>query len=106
MIRAWRVVGAMFLAAAVFCGCGQQAVQEKTYEVNMPSGLDQAKQILRQYVDGAPLGSEVTSFPEIIEEVKQTDPQKAEILDRGLTELQQSSTGPAAKAKALLEELQ
>jgi hypothetical protein len=100
-----RLVPAVLIAGAILCGCGQQAVQEKTYQVKMPTGLEQAKQLLQRYADGASLGSEFTSFPQIIEEVKKTDPQKAQILEQGVAELEHAGPGLADKAKTLLEKL-
>ena len=105
MMRMWSLAGALVAVSAMLCGCGGVSTPEKTYEIKTVSGLDQAKQILQHYAEGAPLGSEVTSFPQIVEEVKKEDPQKAAVLEQGLAELQRSPSTAAAKAKVLLGRL-
>jgi hypothetical protein len=98
----------MSLALLIFplaVGCSQTTWKEKTYEVPMPTGIEQAKTLLQRYVDGQPLGSEVTNFPQMIEEAKKADLQKGEILEQGLQALQQSPGNLQAQAKALLEKL-
>jgi hypothetical protein len=64
-----------------------------------------AKQLLQQYADGAPLGSEVTSYPQIVAQVKKDDPQKAALLEQGLADLHRAGAGRVKKAKALLKQL-
>lgn len=105
-MRRTQLAGILLVAAAAFSGCTPAAVNEKTYEAKSPSGLDQAKGILENYAKGAPMTSEGSSFPAIVEEVKKTSPQKADILEKGFADLQKSSKSElAAKAKALLKKL-
>lgn len=87
-------------------GCGS-AVQEKQIEVKVASDpLLMPRSILQRYAEGQPLGSETTSFPKMVEDVKAVDPAKADILEKGLEELQQSSPGELpAKAKKLLQQI-
>ncbi len=105
MMRMFRAMGALILAVAVLAGCNPSGVEVRTYQIKKASGLDQAKQLLQTYANGAPLGSEVTSYPQIIEQVKKDDPQKGELLEKGFAELQQAGAGCAEKAKALLKQL-
>jgi hypothetical protein len=105
MFRVFPLIVLTLLTLSLAVGCNQQTWQEKTYQVKLPNGVEQAKNLLQRYVDGQPLGSEVTSFPQIIEDAKKADPQKGELLQKGLQDLQQSPAGLAAKAKALLEKL-
>ena len=106
MTRAWRPLGALLMALAVLPGCGSSDLPAvKTYEVKIPTGLEQAKRLLEQYAQGQPLGSEVTNYPQILEEVKKTDPQKAAVLEKGFADLQQAGPALRAKAQALLQQL-
>ncbi len=101
-----RSIGAGLLVASILLtGCGPAGVTEKTYEVKPLSAVEQARQLLQNYAQGAPLSSEVTSFPDLISEVKETDPQKADLLEKGFADIQQSPANRAATAKALLEKL-
>lgn len=56
---------------------------------------------------GAQLGSEVTSFPNLVETLRESDPTRADILEQGLKEIQEADPGARqSKAKTLLEKLQ
>ena len=105
MLRGLPVVMVLLLLAAACGGCSQPTRTEKTFQVEVLGPLDQAKQLLRQYADGAPPGSEVTTYPQLIEGAKKADLQKGEILEKGLEDIQKSPAGRAAKAKALLGQL-
>jgi|SRR5262245_3691300 len=97
---------AVLVFTATLVGCGPTGrVQEQTIEVKPNSGLEQAKQLLTNYAKGQPLGSEVTSFTKIVEEVRTTDPARANILEKGFAELQKPKVNTAAKAKEILAEL-
>ncbi len=104
MMRGWQIAGAVLLAAVACSGCKQDTPQVKTFQVKMATGVDQAKQLLQRYAEGAPLGSEVTSFTQIVDEVKKTDAQKADVLAKGFADLQKGGD-ISAKAKALLKQL-
>lgn len=96
------------LVAALFAaGCGS-SVKEEVIEVK-PSNdpLFQARATLQRYANGQPLSSEVTGFPAMVAEVRKSDPDRAEILEKGLDEIQKAP--PAARpaiAKELLGKLQ
>lgn len=105
MVRMLQGVGLVVLLAVLFAGCSQQGVEEKTYQVKMPSGIEQARQVLQRYADGSPVGSEATTFPEIVAKVRESDPQKADLLEKGFAEIEKSKGKPAAKAKELLGQL-
>ncbi len=105
MIRSCLVLVALLLAVAVL-GCGG-AVKEEVIEIKAASDpLSLPKSVLQNYAGGQPLGSEATSFPKMVEDVRTADPAKADILEKGLKELEQAA--PAARAglaKTLLEKL-
>ena len=100
MVRGWLGVGMVSLALFGLWGCGPEPV-----EVKPQSGLERAKVILNDYVQGAPMGSEAMTFEEIVEEVRQTDPQKAAILEKGFADLKRSPASRDAKARELLKQL-
>lgn len=105
MIRSCFVVVALLLAVAVL-GCGG-GVKEEVIEIKVASDpLGTPKSILQNYAGGQPMGSEATSFPKMVEDVRKADPAKADILEKGLKELEQADpSARAGIAKTLLEKL-
>ena len=89
-------------------GCGHGGVDEMQIEVKASNDpLTLPRSVLQQYANGQPMGSEVSNFPAMIETVRDTDPNRAEILEKGLAEIQASpASSRSAKAKALLEKIQ
>ena len=101
MVRAWLGVGIIFVALLGPCGCGKAP----PVEVKPQSGLERAKVILDDYAQGAPMGSEAVTFQEIVAEVRQTDPRKAAILEKGFADLKRSPGNLKTKARELLKQL-
>ena len=101
MVRAWLGVGIIFVGLLGPCGCGKAP----PVEVKPQSGLERAKVILNDYAQGVPMGSEAETFEEIVAEVRQTDPQKAVILEKGFADLKRSPGSRRAKARELLKQL-
>ena len=79
-------VGIVCVALLGLCGCAKDA----PVEVQPQSGLERAKGILNDYASGVPLGSEAATYEEIVAEVRQTDQQKAAILEKGFADLKRS----------------
>jgi hypothetical protein len=106
MFRSWLILsGACLAVMATGCGPGGGA-KEETIAVKQPiDPMNQVKATLDNYVKGQPLGSEVTSYPYLVNEVRKSDPAKADILEKGFADLQKSKDKPAAKAKELLKQL-
>lgn len=106
MIGTWRTLALSFLAAGILTGCGLgTSTPTKTFKVEMPTGLNQAKLLLENYAKGKPLASEASTFPRIVEEVKKTDPQKADLLEKGFADIQKNPKQARATAAALLKKL-
>ena len=101
MVRAWLGIGFVFMVLLGLCGCGRNP----PVEVQPQSGLERAKGILNDYASGVPLGSEGAMYEEIVAEVRQTDPQKATILEKGFADLKRSPQNLREKARALLKQL-
>ena len=99
-----RLVFMMVAAAAIGCG---SPVKEEVIEIKTASDpLSLPKSVLQNYAGGQSLGSEVTSFPKMVEDLRKADPAKADILEKGLQELQQAAPeARAGLAKSLLEKL-
>ena len=67
--------------------------------------LDGIRTVLDGYVKGQPIRSEASSFPNYINDIRKVSPEKADILEKGLEELQKPGANVQSKAKALLEKL-
>jgi hypothetical protein len=67
--------------------------------------LDGIRTVLDGYAKGQPLRSEVSSFPDYINDIRKVNPEKADVLEKGLQELQKPGVNVQSKAKALLEKL-
>lgn len=93
--------------AGFMLGC-QPAIQEKTIEVKASNDpLNEPRAILKRYAEGQPMTSEVSSFPNMVDNVRKLDPQRADILEKGLADLQKASpSARPAKARELLKKLQ
>ena len=88
---------------ALLVGCGPAGVQEERIEVKTTNDpLFLPKSILQRYAEGQAFGSEVSTFPAMIENVRKVDKVRADVLEAGLKELQEA---PAAKRKVLAKEL-
>lgn len=88
---------------AIMAGCG---VREEAIKIVNHNPLEQVKSTLQNYVNGQALTSEVTSFEYMVNEVRKSSPEKADILKAGLEDLK-SASGAAlkSKAKALMAKL-
>jgi hypothetical protein len=102
MVRARLTVGIIFTALLGLWGCGPGKGPQPGAK---QSGLERAKVILNDYAQGAPMGSEAMTFEEIVEDVRKTDPQKADLLEKGFADLKRSPANRSAKARELLKRL-
>ena len=104
--RSFAAVGLCSLAllspALVGCGGG---VKEETIEVQKASAVDEAKQLLQNYANGAPLTSEAAGFPDLITRVKEEDAAKGEEVEKALNQIQAQPANRAAIAKGALSKL-
>lgn len=106
MVTKWLLRGALFAAAAGFAGCGPPGtVKEEHIEVKGQAASTQAQKLLENYAKGQPLGSEVTTFAALVEDVRKEDSHRAKILEQGFKELQQPKIDTRAKAKEILAKL-
>jgi hypothetical protein len=100
-------VASAFILGAVLVGCSS-GVREETIEVKASNDpLNAPRSILKRYADGQPLGSESTSFPKLVEDVRKIDPARADVLEKGLADIQKAGAGARPElAKTLLSKLQ
>ena len=107
LVRSLAAAGICSLAllSPALVGCNSGPVKEETIEVPQVSAIDEAKQILQNYANGAPLTSEAAGFPDLIARVKAEDAAKGEELEKGLNQIQSNPNGRAAIAKNLLTKL-
>src|SRR5262245_48653452 len=101
MFRAWLGVGTICVALLALGSCAKSP----PVETRPQSGLERARGVLNDYANGAAMGSEAMTFQEIVEEVRQTDPQKAALLEKGFADLKRSPASRSAKARELLNQL-
>jgi hypothetical protein len=101
-MRTFKLIAlACFAMSATGCG-----IKEETIKVVQMDVMVQVKSTLQNYVNGQPVTSEVTSFDYMVNEVRNSSPEKADILKAGLEDLK-SASGAAlkSKAKALMAKL-
>lgn len=100
-------IRAILLAVAIAAsGCSNAAKPVKTYTlVKAPGPLDEVRALLVRYVEGQPVGSEVTIFDGLVARVREADPDRAAMLDEGLTAIAKSPATAASKARKLLGDL-
>jgi hypothetical protein len=107
MSRISRAGAALAVALAAF-GCSPRAANERDISVKAENDpLAEARTILQRYASGQPMSSEVSSFPRLVENVRAHDPKRADVLQKGLDDLQKSAPATRqAKAKDLLKKLE
>jgi hypothetical protein len=104
MLKSSCLSAALVLGGMTLMGCGG-APGETNIPVPQVSPLDEAKRYLQNYANGRPVTSEASAFPKLVEDVRKVDPMKAELLEKGLAEIQASPATAADKAKDLLSKL-
>jgi hypothetical protein len=96
------------LSFPVLVGCGG-GVKEEAIQVKPIDPMDQVKQTLDRYAKGEPITSEVTSFDYMVNQLREKDAAKADILQKGLDELKDPKKTTKAqlpgKAKDLMSKL-
>ena len=99
------LAGGLLLVAALQ-GCGSGAPQPEVIQIKPADPLAAARAVVKRYAEGQPLASEVTSFPKLVEDVRKEDPAHADVLEKGLADIQAASPSTrAARAQALLAKL-
>lgn len=104
----WRCGLVAWCCLFAIIGCGHGGVKVEQIEVKASNDpLHLPRSILQRYAEGQPFGSEVSSFPAMVETLRKVDKDRADVLEQGLDELQKASESERpAKAKELLAKLQ
>ena len=98
------LLGSLVLMPITGCDSGPAEETLKTASADDP--LLEPLSLLQRYADGQRMTSEVTSFPYFVKRLKETDPAKADILEKGLEELSKANdSARKRKAKELIEKL-
>ena len=90
--------------ALLVLGCGRG--QEKVIPIPAGDPLRNARTVLQRYAEGQMMASEVESFDDLVASVRKVDPERADVLDKGLKEIKANPSGRATIAKGLLPKLQ
>jgi hypothetical protein len=103
----WRsiVVAICVVCGMALLGCNQGTPQVETYEAPPSDPLAEAKTILTNYANGMPVTSEAESFPDLAQRVKEKDPAKGELLEKGLQAIKANPASAKSKATELLKQL-
>jgi hypothetical protein len=86
------------------CGCSNKP-QEKVILIGADP-LANARNVVQRYAEGQPVASEATSFPKVVEDLRKVDPERADILEKGLNQIQANPAARVSIAKELLPKLQ
>lgn len=87
-------------------GCGPSNLPKvRKIQVAAHEPLKEVRAFLEGYAQGQAVGSERELFPKLVEEIRQTDADKAAKVESGLAEIVKSPAIARARAKKLLDEL-
>lgn len=90
----------------IFQGCGGNPAGSSSSDLTSSEALTWFKAQVQRYADGGKMLDEQADFPAYLEALKKDQPEKAALLETGLSELKQVSGKSLSKrAKELLEKL-
>jgi hypothetical protein len=101
MFRTLVCLGCFSMLALVGCDSNPK---EKEIKIQVDA-TGEAKAILKRYAAGSKPGSEVTGFKNVVAEVRKVDAAKADILEKGLDEIEKNPANAKTKATELLKQL-
>jgi hypothetical protein len=105
MIRALVIVAAGIVLSGL-AGCGMSGTPKvETVAAPAPDPMARVKTMLTNYANGAPVTSEADSFDQLAAQVKEKDPAKGDIVEKGLQEIKANPKNAKAKATDLLKKL-
>jgi len=90
--------------SVLFSGCNPATKNDVMYELK-PDPLKDAQTLVERYAAGQPVGSEMTSYASLIEQLKKVDATKGDLLEKGLSEIEKSPASAQKIAKDLREQL-
>ncbi len=94
------------LVGGLATGCAQSGTPKiETVQAPAPDPIARVKTMLTNYANGAPVTSEADSFADLAAKVKEKDPAKGEIVEKGLQEIKAKPASAKSKATELLKKL-
>jgi hypothetical protein len=105
MIRALFWAGTLW-GVAFLAGCGMSGTPKvETVQAPAPDPIARVKTMLTNYANGAPVTSEADSFADLAAKVKEKDPVKGELVEKGLADIKANPGSAKSKAAELLKKL-
>ncbi len=89
----------------VSLGCSRTSQQERIIPLKASASLENARSVLQNYANGAPVTSEAAGFDPMVEGVRKEDPASADILQDAFSKIKANPASRVAVAKKALEEL-
>jgi hypothetical protein len=100
---AWIVAAATL--GLLHSGCGPSDMPQSRKIQVASDPLKEVRSYLEGYVQGQLVGSERELFPKLVDEIRNTDANKAAAVESGLDEIVKSPATARARSKKLLDEL-
>lgn len=99
-------VALTLMIAGLVVGCGDGKAPVKTYTMTKaPDPLEEVRALLKRYADGQPVGSEVTSYDDLVARVRAHDGGRADALDEGLKAIAANPRTASSEARRLLAKI-
>lgn len=96
----------MLTLAGLAVGCGDGKAPVKTYTMAKASGpLEEVCALLTRYAAGQPVGSEVTSYGDLVARVRAQDVDRADAVDEGLKAIAANPRAAGSEARRLLTKI-
>ncbi|MBW8883395.1 MAG: hypothetical protein JF612_01175 [Planctomycetia bacterium] len=100
------ILVAIFVSISwIAAGCSSGTPKVEVVQAPAPDPIARVKTMLTNYANGMPVTSEADSFADLATQVKQKDPAKGEIVEKGLAEIKANPGSAKAKANELLKKL-
>ncbi len=86
-------------------GCSRRGVPEPRVIRIAYDPLNEVRSRLENYASGQTVGSEREAFPKLVEDIRAADPEKADLLGKGLAEIEAEPSQARSIATRLLAKL-
>lgn len=104
--RAHPFLGITLILAGVAVGCGDGKAPVKTYTMAKAADpLEEVRALLTRYAAGQPVGSEVTSYDDLVARVRAQDIDRADAVDEGLKAIAANPRAAGSEARRLLTKI-
>ncbi|WDI43394.1 hypothetical protein [Bremerella sp. P1] len=100
-----RLVVAACLGTLPLVGCSQSSQQERVIPLKASASMNNARSILENYSQGAPITSEADSFDAVVEGVRKENPEVADILAEAFKKIRENPSSRAKVAKETLKKM-